>query len=53
MKCFFKLTDIVVWKDIITAYGVIYDMLDFSDDDLDVRKATVFEVEHYYKYRYK
>jgi len=48
-KLFFNLEDVVVWQGAITKYGVIKELVDFNDPDVDIRKANAEEIARYKK----
>ncbi len=48
-KLFFNLEDVVVWQGAITKYGVIKELVDLNDPDVDIRKANTEEIIRYEK----
>jgi len=44
----FNLEDIVVYNGVITKLGVIYELIDFNDVNVDIRLAKKAEKERYY-----
>ena len=48
-KLFFNLEDVIVWEGVITKYGVIRELVDLNDPDVDIRKANAEEITRYEK----